>query len=999
MRPEKTILSLSVSAAMMFLASFCLLCFPWTARAESGTFPATPLPGDKMQISYSIDGGTLKNIKDSPEVISMLGNYGLSRTADLVVTGNTLSFSGTVQWDPRSVIYSGKPAEVRASVGVYIGNAKYEDRKTTFIEGPGSGSFSVSVSFPANATKFYASMNVEVEGYMGALIVRASGEQDRGEIPQMTISILGQRIDETDLTLKGKVKSDAPITGQSFVRLSPGKEEKGRIELSGDAFIADGFLIRGMTNELPKHQFKLVFETKKGNVEKLIDIPWQDCSPLCAEVFGIDGFGKDRLNKAGFATMDDVRYNTKIRKGYDKLADDFGGAVDDYNGKFPTNPARSLPVNENAMPQILSWLFTEGGMSESYSKAMTFNTLSPQELQKKLKKKEISSKQLWGTEPGLFESMSEMAKQKGKLSPKDVLMLALKHREGKLNEAMLLAHNTLRSLARGGDYMYTAVNVDQKFIADHLETIREGDNAGPWYHLFGTSYFEIETRSSFGPLRDLIWLKDLGKDTANKLMEALGLSSDGAPAVDTMSTLANMAEQIYREQLGGRIADPEKWCFNLWGARLGSMLLQKVQGPRPEIPASAPQPLPVDFPPTPKNEYDTPRIFRIALCPVNITWENGTQRMMLNQKTGNLNGDFSIRSIPLFEKDGSLGIIWQELSDQPYHLSFEAVKDGKFRFASVNSKSGNLAVYEKDVKNGETMSLQVDATSFSAPMQLADGKILNPTISKLKSGGTWPMGLTLIGIGLALAGLAGGTFWMIRKRPKRSQKSTRHVEAKKSGTPKAVKTAKKSPRLSRRRWGLWMAIASGAILMIALGFFAYRTWTKRNAATPAKTETVEPKAVTKEAPTSATGAQSSKLESKTAPEEVKTTPVDKPMAPTASQPAIARKETPVPSPAPVKSRMAAYDESLVDVKPKAIRKVNPTYPADAWGRRLEDTVVLQVLVSETGIVRSIKIVQASKYKAFNSAAETAIRQWTFSPAKKNGKPVACWLQVGIKFKL
>ena len=95
----------------------------------------------------------------------------------------------------------------------------------------------------------------------------------------------------------------------------------------------------------------------------------------------------------------------------------------------------------------------------------------------------------------------------------------------------------------------------------------------------------------------------------------------------------------------------------------------------------------------------------------------------------------------------------------------------------------------------------------------------------------------------------------------------------------------------------------------------------------------------------------------------------------------------------------AYISTEVDVRPEVVRQVPPVYPEGALAQRLRDIVVLEVLVGATGSPEDIQVLRGSqKTPAFNAAAITAVRQWAFSPARKNGLPVPCWWAVGVPFE-
>ena len=76
----------------------------------------------------------------------------------------------------------------------------------------------------------------------------------------------------------------------------------------------------------------------------------------------------------------------------------------------------------------------------------------------------------------------------------------------------------------------------------------------------------------------------------------------------------------------------------------------------------------------------------------------------------------------------------------------------------------------------------------------------------------------------------------------------------------------------------------------------------------------------------------------------------------------------------------------------------PVYPDDAAQQKVQDVVVLQVLVDTAGRPESVKLLRGSrKAPSLDEAATAAVRQWTFKPAKKDGQTVPCWFNVGVPF--
>ena len=89
----------------------------------------------------------------------------------------------------------------------------------------------------------------------------------------------------------------------------------------------------------------------------------------------------------------------------------------------------------------------------------------------------------------------------------------------------------------------------------------------------------------------------------------------------------------------------------------------------------------------------------------------------------------------------------------------------------------------------------------------------------------------------------------------------------------------------------------------------------------------------------------------------------------------------------------------VDVLPVAVSKVNPTYPVSAFRRGIEATVEFRVLISEFGNVLDVTFVDSGRsMSVFHKACDEAVRQWKFSPAKKDGLDVKVWKTFSIAFK-
>jgi TonB family protein len=90
----------------------------------------------------------------------------------------------------------------------------------------------------------------------------------------------------------------------------------------------------------------------------------------------------------------------------------------------------------------------------------------------------------------------------------------------------------------------------------------------------------------------------------------------------------------------------------------------------------------------------------------------------------------------------------------------------------------------------------------------------------------------------------------------------------------------------------------------------------------------------------------------------------------------------------------------VDVPPQVLKTAEPTYPPTALSMRIEGSVTVSALVSETGDVLQTAVVRGMKSAlGFNKAAEAAVRKCKFSPAEKGGVKVRVWKPITVTFKL
>jgi periplasmic protein TonB len=124
----------------------------------------------------------------------------------------------------------------------------------------------------------------------------------------------------------------------------------------------------------------------------------------------------------------------------------------------------------------------------------------------------------------------------------------------------------------------------------------------------------------------------------------------------------------------------------------------------------------------------------------------------------------------------------------------------------------------------------------------------------------------------------------------------------------------------------------------------------------------------------------------------------------APSPQVAQQQPQTPAPAPAQPQAPAVREgdvvdiNDVDAVPRALTSIRPQYPPIAARQRVEGTVLLTALISETGQILDVKVLRGVGY-GLDEAAVRAMRSARFSPAMKDGKRVKTWFPQQITFKL
>jgi protein TonB len=86
-----------------------------------------------------------------------------------------------------------------------------------------------------------------------------------------------------------------------------------------------------------------------------------------------------------------------------------------------------------------------------------------------------------------------------------------------------------------------------------------------------------------------------------------------------------------------------------------------------------------------------------------------------------------------------------------------------------------------------------------------------------------------------------------------------------------------------------------------------------------------------------------------------------------------------------------------DHPPRPIRMTRPHYPQDAFIKKIEGVVLLEILIDSNGRVIRARVLQS--VPALDAAAIQTVKEWVFSPAIKHGRPVATIAQAPVAFRI
>jgi len=131
------------------------------------------------------------------------------------------------------------------------------------------------------------------------------------------------------------------------------------------------------------------------------------------------------------------------------------------------------------------------------------------------------------------------------------------------------------------------------------------------------------------------------------------------------------------------------------------------------------------------------------------------------------------------------------------------------------------------------------------------------------------------------------------------------------------------------------------------------------------------------------------------PPQPATTAAAEPASPAAAPAA------PAPPPPQESGPVEAAEEAAEIIMARPLYRENPPppYPPTARQRLYQGTVILAVLVNEQGRVEDLAVAISSGHPLLDRAARNGVRDWRFEPGRRNGKAIAMWVQVPVRFSL
>jgi len=99
------------------------------------------------------------------------------------------------------------------------------------------------------------------------------------------------------------------------------------------------------------------------------------------------------------------------------------------------------------------------------------------------------------------------------------------------------------------------------------------------------------------------------------------------------------------------------------------------------------------------------------------------------------------------------------------------------------------------------------------------------------------------------------------------------------------------------------------------------------------------------------------------------------------------------------TRDVVMTDDSVDSPPRPTYRAPLQYPKSARSRGVEGYVVLSLLISATGEIEKVQVLEAQPSGVFEDAALQGVRDWRFEPAQYQGRNVKVWARQKVRFDL
>lgn len=98
------------------------------------------------------------------------------------------------------------------------------------------------------------------------------------------------------------------------------------------------------------------------------------------------------------------------------------------------------------------------------------------------------------------------------------------------------------------------------------------------------------------------------------------------------------------------------------------------------------------------------------------------------------------------------------------------------------------------------------------------------------------------------------------------------------------------------------------------------------------------------------------------------------------------------------SAVGLFAQNAYDEAPRPLRNPAPAYPSEIATEKVSAKVLLAVYVDVNGDVSEVKVLKSSDTRFDEIAATSVKSNWKFQPALLGGKPVACKVNIPIRFE-